>query len=618
MLENRNIVCLSSIDWDFVWQGHQEIMSILARNGNRVLFVENTGVRTPTVRDFPRLWKRFLNWKRGYKGIRKQEENLYIYSPLILPFPHSKIATKINRTIMLSVIKKWMKVLEFHNPIVWSFLPTSLVLDMLEELDPSIFIYYCIDDFVSSSRGARKIKKVEEKVIKQADLVFVTSHKLFERCSSMNKETHLFPFGVSIDHYNTTREKAVDIPDDMREIKKPIVGYIGGLHKWMDLGLLKKIALERKDLSVVLIGPKQTNLSELEKIDNVYVLGKKEQRELPNYVKFFDAGIIPYLNTAYTQNVYPTKINEYLAMGKPVISTRIREVVEFDRECGGNFIHFIENEKDLNAIMKDISLPADKEVIEKRITVANSNSWTIKMENMCNLITTKMTQIQNRVSQDWLKRLKKFYVKSRKRTIKIAAAVLVVYLVLFYSPLVWILASPLEISQAPRKAGAIVVFGGGVGETGSPGKSTIERARYSVDLFEKGYSKTIIFSSGYTFGSYDDASNMKLFAMSMGIPEENIVLEKKAGSTYENVKFTTEILRKKGINSILLVSAVYNTRRAALVYGTIAKDIKVTYCSVPKGQFYAKRIPIGLEQIRGILHEYLGILYYIYKGEIKL
>ena len=162
MIHTKNIIYIASIDWDFVWQSHQEISSVLAKNGNRVLFVENTGVRVPTVKDWPRLWKRLLNWKRGYGGIRKEGENLYIYSPLVLPFPYSKIATKINRFVMLSVMQKWMKILEFHNPIVWTFLPTALVLDMLDEIDPSIFIYYCIDDFVSSSKGARKIKKQED------------------------------------------------------------------------------------------------------------------------------------------------------------------------------------------------------------------------------------------------------------------------------------------------------------------------------------------------------------------------------------------------------------------------------------------------------------------------
>ncbi|NQT22806.1 MAG: glycosyltransferase, partial [Candidatus Omnitrophica bacterium] len=438
MIKNESIICISSIDWDFVWQGHQEIMSTLANNGNRVLFVENTGVRTPTLRDIPRLWKRFLNWKKGYKGIRKISENLFVYSPLVLPFPYSKIATKVNRFIMLSVIKKWMKALEFRNPIVWSFLPTALVVDMLNELNPSIFIYYCIDDFASSSKGARKIKKVEEKVIRSADLVFTTSRKLFKKCQAINKRTYSFPFGVSIENYNIAREKMLDAPGEMHAIKRPIVGYIGGIHKWIDFGLLRKMALQSKDISFVLIGPKQVDLSPIIDIPNIYILGKKNKQDLPAYVKFFDAGIIPYRKTAYTENVYPTKINEYLAMGKPVISTKIPEVVEFDRAHSGGIVYLIEGENDFSLLLSNIISQNNEETVRKRIALANSNSWSVKLENMCDLIQKRLEQIHKRVSQDWIGSIKGFYVKSRRRTIKIAGVLLALYLVVFYSPFMWL------------------------------------------------------------------------------------------------------------------------------------------------------------------------------------
>ena len=81
MLRGQDIVCISSIDWDFIWQGHQEIMSTLAAHGNRVLFIENTGVRAPTLQDLPRLKRRLVNWWRSTRGFRKEKENLYLYSP---------------------------------------------------------------------------------------------------------------------------------------------------------------------------------------------------------------------------------------------------------------------------------------------------------------------------------------------------------------------------------------------------------------------------------------------------------------------------------------------------------------------------------------------------------
>ncbi|MBM4134768.1 MAG: glycosyltransferase family 1 protein, partial [Nitrospira sp.] len=102
-----DIVCISTIDWDFVWQGHQEIMSTFARAGHRVLFIENTGVRRPTLKDLPRIRKRIANWRAGIYGIRRLMDNLYVYSPLVLPFPYSRVARFINRLIMVMTLRSW-------------------------------------------------------------------------------------------------------------------------------------------------------------------------------------------------------------------------------------------------------------------------------------------------------------------------------------------------------------------------------------------------------------------------------------------------------------------------------------------------------------------------------
>ena len=147
MLKGKSIICISSIDWDFVWQGHQEIMDTYAKEGNKVLFIENTGIRTPGISDMKRLKKRIGNWLKSFKGIRKEKENLFIYSPVILPFPYSKLASFINRLIMLPVLKKWMKATGFANPIIWTFLPTKTSIDLIRNIDNELSIYYCIADF---------------------------------------------------------------------------------------------------------------------------------------------------------------------------------------------------------------------------------------------------------------------------------------------------------------------------------------------------------------------------------------------------------------------------------------------------------------------------------------
>ena len=134
MLSGCDILCISSIDWDFIWQGHQEIMAALAAHGNRVLFVENTGVRTPTLRDLPRLRQRIRNWWRSTKGFRRDRPNLFVYSPLVLPFPYSRLARAFNRRVIGHSVRSWMRAMEFSRPVLWTFLPTPLALDLARTL----------------------------------------------------------------------------------------------------------------------------------------------------------------------------------------------------------------------------------------------------------------------------------------------------------------------------------------------------------------------------------------------------------------------------------------------------------------------------------------------------
>src|SRR5947207_11901484 len=146
VLHGHDILCFSSIDWQFIWQGHQEIMSTLAANGNRVLFVENTGVRAPAIRDLPRVRQRITNWRKGTKGFRRERENLFIYSPILLPFPYSAVMRRVNRSLLTRALNRWMRAAGFGRPIVWTFLPTPLVRDVIRDIDPAVSIYYCIDD----------------------------------------------------------------------------------------------------------------------------------------------------------------------------------------------------------------------------------------------------------------------------------------------------------------------------------------------------------------------------------------------------------------------------------------------------------------------------------------
>jgi len=614
MLKGENIICISSIDWDFIWQGHQEIMSVLAKNGNRVLFIENTGVRVPGLRDVSRIRDRIKNWYKGVKGIRKEADNLYVFSPLVLPFPYSMVARWINKHLILSILDRWIKVMDFNDPIVWTFLPTPLSIAIADNIAKKLFIYYCIDNFSVSSTYAKKIRKSEERLLKSIDLVFVTSGELYNYCSRYNDKVYKFPFAVNFKEFEKVRLEDASIPEEFKNIKSPVIGYVGGVHKWIDQDLIKYLAEKYPQYSFVFLGPVQTNVSKLQVLKNIYFLGKKEHGKLPFFIKYFDVGIVPYLISEYTNNVYPTKLNEYLALGKPVVSTQLPEIVEFNKEYG-NIVHISEGKEKFGEYINK-AINEDHQISRaRRIEVSRDNSWESRIEKMSRLIQEEIEKKKIDRGARWKENLANLYRITRKKIWSLAISCILLYFLLFNTPFLWFLASPLKISETPQKADVILVFGGGVGETGSPGKSTIERARYAAELYKNGYADKIVLSSGYTY-IYNDAENMRLIAISMGVPDENIILEKNANSAYENVIFSKQIIDNKKWNKVLLISSPYNMRRVSMVFNKWCKDKTIFYTPVKKSQFYDKIERTRMEQIRAIMHEYLGIVYYFIKGYV--
>jgi uncharacterized SAM-binding protein YcdF (DUF218 family)/glycosyltransferase involved in cell wall biosynthesis/peptidoglycan/xylan/chitin deacetylase (PgdA/CDA1 family) len=610
-LTGKDILCISSIDWDFIWQGHQEIMATLAAQGNRVLFIENTGVRVPTLRDLPRLQHRLVNWVRSVKGFRQERENLFIYSPLVLPFPYSTIARWINRSLLLRALQRWMRATGFRRPIVWTFLPTPLTVDLLHELDPEITIYYCIDHLASSSPAARRIDHSETRLFRMADVVFVTSEKLRQRAARFNDQVHLFPFGVDFETFERVREGADEIPAELRALPRPVIGYIGGIHRWMDQDLLAAIARAMPHASVVLVGPLQTDVSKLAQHSNIHLLRGRPHAELPRYIKGFDVGIVSYRLSDYTAHVYPTKLNEYLAMGIPVVATDLPEVRRFNAEHGGIVSIARDAGEFVNAVQEALASNSP-ELVRRRIGVSRQNSWGVRIAQMSALINEAMERRRDE-PEAWEQKLRRIYRVTRRRVLKAAVATTLAFLVVFQSPLVRWMAEPLRLVEPARPADAIVVFAGGVGESGKAGQGYQERVKHAVDLYRAGKAPRVIFSSGYTF-VFQEAEVMRELAIAHGVPASAISLETHAANTFENVLYVSRMLQQEQRHSILLVSSPFHMRRAVWTFRKVAPSVEVIPSPIPQSQFYADDRGATLQQIKGILHEYLSLLYYWWKG----
>ena len=393
MITGKDIICISSIEWDFVWQGHQEIASRLARAGNRVLYIENIGVRAPGLRDAARISGRVKNWARSMLsgGVRVVAPNIYVCSPLILP-PFGLWNRRINRGILLPFVRRTAHRLGMHDVLILTYLPTDTALDLigLVRSSISVLVYYCIADFAQLAARADRLKNSEKSLIQSSDLVFAQGPELAMHCAQWSDQVYIFPFGVDLDKFMPKGEKNNSGPIEsisfLQALPRPVIGYIGGIHRHIDFGLLIEMARARREWSWVFIGPIQTSVGELADLPNVHMLGQQPHQTLARHIQEFDVCIVPYVNSLYTATVVPTKINEYLAVGKPVVSTRLPPVCEFNREHKVLETAVTEPGAFLSALERALMLPTDEPTIARRRQVARLGDWAIRTEAMSKLI----------------------------------------------------------------------------------------------------------------------------------------------------------------------------------------------------------------------------------------
>jgi len=609
--EAQNIVCISTIDWDFVWQGHQEIMSSLARQGHRVLFIENTGVRRVTLKDLPRLRQRLRNWRNGVRGIRKVMDNLYVYAPLVLPFPYSRVARATNKAIMFWTLRSWTKTMRFDNPIVWTWLPTALTLELIKTLNGQLVVYYCCDDFQASSAGSRRIREAEDILIREADLVFAHSKTLFDRCRRLTDQVHVFQYGFNREVFAVCNEHT---PSDLAAITRPILGYIGGIHRHVDQALLEKVAISHPDKSLVFVGPLQTEVGRLAGVSNVHFLGQKRYEELPLYIRHFDAALIPYALNDYTRSVFPTKLNEYLIMGKPVVSTRLPEV-EYFNQCHQGIVSIADSPEAFSDRIGE-ELQRDSEALRaQRIMQVERNSWGEKIDAMQRLIQAKLDEKIKTREENWQRALARFYRASRRKVVTSAAVCALVYGLVFYTPLLWVLARPLRVVEQPVKADVVVVLGAGIGESGVPGEVYQEKVLQGVALYRQGYAEHLIFSSGITY-VVKEAQLMKALAVNLGVPERAIILDERGGGNYSSLLNAKQIMESQGWTRMLLVTSIYNGTRSRLIAQRHLPGYSVTLTPAEHSVFFGDERHVLWRHIAAVAHEYAGIAYYWLNGYI--
>jgi glycosyltransferase involved in cell wall biosynthesis len=323
LLRGRDILCFSS-DWTGDPLSRTHFMRLLSRH-NRVLWVNSIGCRTPSVvskADMSRALKKLASFM---EPIREPEPNIFVLSPLAIPF-YGRVGKFVNAHLLRWQIVRAMRKVGFRNPINWVANPAAGVI--AKKLGESFVVYHCVDEWTAfSGVSSRALGQAERDLLRTADLVIVTSQRLFQSKSPENPRTHLVRHGVDFDHFRRALDSATSIPDGIAELPRPIIGYFGLISQdWIDLELLIKLAERFSHGSLVMLGKIAMDVSPLRALSNVHLLGRKPYESLPAYCKRFDVGIIPFPINEVTLNSNPLKAREYLAAGLPVISTAIPEV----------------------------------------------------------------------------------------------------------------------------------------------------------------------------------------------------------------------------------------------------------------------------------------------------
>jgi glycosyltransferase involved in cell wall biosynthesis len=345
MLRDRNIICISGIEWDFNWQSSQEFCSRMAAAGNRVLFIENTGIRSPQLKDAGRVWKRLRDWSEalGTRGVRQVGRNLYVCSPLVLPPFGAK--RRINARVLLPRVVRAARRLGMTDALVLSYLPTDTALDLVKQLRTprSVVVYYRIDNLAALTPRAEELRRSERAMIETSDLVLANSPELASLPLQMGSRVHVFPPSVNLEAFTPAGgapeadglgpEERESI-ERVRRLAHPMIGYVGAVSGHINGGLVAELVRRRPEWSWVFVGPRHAAPTEFDDLPNVHFLGQQPHRSLVNFIREFDVCLIPYQLSSYTATVFPTKLNEYLAVGKPVVSTNLPAVCDFNEQHG--------------------------------------------------------------------------------------------------------------------------------------------------------------------------------------------------------------------------------------------------------------------------------------------
>jgi glycosyltransferase involved in cell wall biosynthesis len=344
--------------WDFVWQRPQQIFSRLAAR-HPIAFIEEP------------MWQ----------GSERRVEISEAYPNIVRLVPVLRADEKKDDadTQYAAVLPMLRRAFSEHSllrgrfasPIQWFYSP-MVAPYFLDSFDSVATVYDCMDELAQFRFAPPCLREREQLLISKADVVFTGGYQLFQSKSRSHSNVHFYGCGVDAEHFSQARQPETTLPSEVAALPRPIFGYFGVIDERLDYVLLAQIAQEMPDASIVMVGPlAKVEQESLPNFPNIHWLGQRAYTDLPALVKSFDVCLMPFALNDATQYINPTKTLEYMAAGKPVVSTAVPDVLH-------HFTPIVDvaltAEEFIAAIQRAARGPR-AELIEQGIDRANRASW---------------------------------------------------------------------------------------------------------------------------------------------------------------------------------------------------------------------------------------------------
>ena len=363
-----DLVCFSHLRWDFVFQRPQHLLTRFAA-GRRVFYVEEPAVDDGDVAELE----------------ITRDSGVTVVTPRLPARLHSE---SDRNAALKRLLDDFLVRHSVERVVLWYYTPMALAFS--RHLSAQAVVFDCMDELSAFAAAPPELRSLEGELLRRADIVFTGGQSLYEAKRSAHRNVHAVPSSVDVAHFAQARLATFE-PNDQAGIARPRMGYFGVIDERMDLGLLAAVADARPDWNIVMIGPVvKIDPATLPQRANIHYLGPKTYAELPRYIAFWNVALMPFALNEATRFISPTKTPEYLAAGKAVVSTSIRDVVRPYGKQGlvriaddaGGFVDACE------AAMEEEPLSR----ISKADAFLKTMSWDRTWQRMSGLLTAALQQ----------------------------------------------------------------------------------------------------------------------------------------------------------------------------------------------------------------------------------